>query len=412
MNKTLAVVSSKTKSEVAEKRLEFVDHTNRGPDNRSWRNVEALLKWLDVKVRRNDFTGQDEVDGEILSDDILIWVLDEAHRNDLRVSRDFLLERVKAMALTNAYHPVRKYFDGLKWDGEPRLDEWLATYLGADDSEYVRAVGSLMLIAAVRRVRRPGTKFDTLLILEGTQGTGKSTALETLAIKKEWFTDCVSLKHDSKTIIEQTEGKLIVEIPELSGMRHAEVEHVKANLSRTHDRARKAYDRLTTEVARQFVMIATANVDDEGKAAYLKDHTGNRRFWPVQTDEIDIEGLKEDRDQLWAEAVMREAKGESIALPHHLWARAERRQNARMATDPYYHALRDALGDQEGKVLVENIWAFLGKKPGQVTQTDLDRVGRVMRKLGWRRIRRRYAGKLRYHYIKGDEPHEAVSLLG
>lgn len=250
--KTLHLVASNGKR-VA---IEFPEITSKGvPDARSWRNVEALVEGHDIDLRRNDFTGIDEANGKRVDDDIITDILDKAHKANLRITRDFLIERLKAMALENRHHPVRSYFRKAKWDGRSRLDTWLCDYLGAPDTEYTSAVGRILLIAAVRRVRAPGTKFDTLVIFEGAQGSGKSTAIAALAIKPEWFTDSVSLKHDSKVILEQTEGKLIVEIPELSGMRKAEIEQVKANLSRSHDRARMAYARLTSDVPRQFIMI-------------------------------------------------------------------------------------------------------------------------------------------------------------
>jgi predicted P-loop ATPase len=382
--------------------LEFPIETKRGGvDPRSWENVEALFSWLELKIRRNEFTGHDEVDGRTLTDDVLINIYDEAHRAGLRVTRDFLLDRLKATALENRYHPVRRYFRKLEWDGKPRLDKWLITYLGAEDTPFNRAVSAIVLIAAVRRIRKPGTKFDTMLILEGIQGSGKSSALKTIAVNEDWFTDCVSLKHDPKVLIEQTAGKFIVEVPELSGMRHADIEHIKASLSRTRDTARKAYDRLTAEVHRQFVVVGTTNVDDEGRAAYLKDPTGNRRFWPVLTDEVDLRGLKRDRDQLWAEAAEREHDGESIVLPQHLWRSAEREQNDRMPTDPYEEVLVANLGSVE-KIQTEHIWELIGKKAAQMHQSDMDRVGRIMRKLGFTRKRLRTGnGDRPYFYVRG-----------
>lgn len=401
MKKSLGLASRKSGSP------EFRDLARSGsPDPRSWKNVQALLKWEGVDVRRNDFTGRDEVDGQMLCDDTIVSLVDKAHRHGLRVTTEFMLQRLKATALEHRYHPAREYFDNLVWDRDPRLDTWLSHYLGADESRYANAVGAATLIAAVRRVREPGTKFDTMLILEGVQGTGKSSALKILA--GDWFTDCVSLKHESKVIIEQTEGKLVVEVPELSGMRHTEVEHVKANLSRTTDRARLAYAITAHEVPRQFVMIGTTNVDDDGKAAYLKDPTGNRRFWPVLTDKILLRALARDRDQLWAEAAYREKSGEPIQLPQELWASAGRRQKQRMVTDPYFEMLRDRLGDQDGKISVEAVWSLLDKKPSSRTQTDNERLGRVMKQLRFERHRLRDGGEKRYFYVRGPEPYDTI----
>jgi predicted P-loop ATPase len=380
------------------------DRTKAGAvDIRSWRNVAEFIKRAGIVVRRNEFTGYDEVNGKALDDDLLIQLLDEAHQEGLRVGRDFLLERLKATALDNRYHPVRDYFRGLKWDRKPRVDRWLTAYLGVEDDDYVRAVARCTLIAAVRRIMKPGTKFDNLLVLEGPQGQGKSSLIAILAIKQDWFTDAVSLTDDGKVMIEQTSGKMIVEVAELNGMRKASVEHIKASLSRTHDRARLAYGRLTTEVPRQFIMFATVNTDDEDEAKYLKDNTGNRRFWPVlcECEEADFDALKRDLDQIWAEAVAREAKGESVVLPKELWEVAGEEQEARMEENPYYDALKNELGDITGKVLIEDVWDFLRKAPKDRASYDEKKLGSAMRKLGFNRVTLRVGGGVRKkHYVK------------
>jgi predicted P-loop ATPase len=153
-----------------------------------------------------------------------------------------------------------------------------------------------------------------MMVLEGPQGNLKSTLLQTLAVREEWFSDDLPLNADSKKFIEQTRGKWIIEASEMKGSRRTELDHLKAMLSRTHDRSRLSYDRMLTEVARHFIIAGTIN-----DAQYLRDLTGNRRFWPVAVGNIDIEKLKAELDQLWAEAAVLEAKGESIRLDPKLW---------------------------------------------------------------------------------------------
>jgi predicted P-loop ATPase len=203
---------------------------------------------------------------------------------------------------------VLDYLDGLKWDGKTRIDRWLTTYGGADDTPYVSAVGRIMLVAAARRVRRPGCKFDEMPTFESPQGKDKSTALKVLAVEEDWFSDDLPLTADSQKVIEQTTGRWIVEVAELSGMRKANVEHLKSFLSRQVDRSRMAYGRLTTEKKREFIVVGTTN-----ETAYLKDLTGNRRYWPVKTPIFDLAALRRDRDQLWAEAAAHEAAGETAS---------------------------------------------------------------------------------------------------
>ena len=172
-------------------------------------------------------------------------------------------------------HPVREYLDAQQWDGTPRLDTWLSTYGGAKPCAYVDAVGALVLIAAVRRVRTPGVKFDELLVLESPQGTQKSTALRALCPRDDLFSDDLPLGVDSKHVIERTCGKWIIEASEMHGHRGRETEQLKAFLSRQVDGpVRLAYGRESTTVPRQFVLVGTTNT----RTGYLKDTTGSRRI--------------------------------------------------------------------------------------------------------------------------------------
>jgi hypothetical protein len=242
-------------------------------------------------------------------------------------------------------------------------------------------------------------------VLESTkQGAGKSTMLRILAIRDEWFADGLSLTDKTKEVIEQVEGCLIVEIQELKGMRHNEVENTKALLSRTHDKARKAYGRFTTNLPRQFVLFATTNPGD--KPSYLKDKTGNRRFWPVKTsDEIDLASLQRDRDQIWAEAVHRHKRGESLLLPRPLWGFAQAEQEKRVAEHPWVH------DPMLGKVRVEDVWAILGKKDGPRSTFEMTDLGEAMKKLGWSHDRLRFDKKRAYCYVRGAPPYKEIEVI-
>ena len=329
--------------------------------------------------------------------------------------RRFLADCLEVEALRNEIHPVRKYLDTLSWDGTKRLDQWCATYLGAPDTDYVQAVGSKILIAAVRRIRKPGTKFDQMVILEGNQGTGKSSAIKVLAIKEEWFTDGVSLTNDAKVLMEQTEGKLIVEIPELKGLKKSDIEHVKATLSRSNDRARKAYGRYADDAPRQFIMFGTVNLDASGECWYLKDPTGNRRFWPIRTGNIDLDALKKDLDQLWAEAVCREKLGESIELPVSLWRAAEMEQKRRMEVDPWVEELRVHFAGTEGesvKILTIDARQIITRNLKDWSSYDNERLGRAMRELGFdRKMLQMGNGKRGYFYVRGVGPWKKLQAL-
>src|SRR5262249_47316632 len=152
------------------------------------------------------------------------------------------------------FHPVCDYLDGLKWDGTPRIDSWLIKYGGANDTPYTRAIGALVLMAAVRRVRKPGCKFDETLVLENPeQGTNKSQALQILAVKTEWFSDNLSFNLRGREAIEQTTGVWIAEFPELRGLRATDRDKRKAFQSRSVDIGRAAYAHTVTRAKRQYI---------------------------------------------------------------------------------------------------------------------------------------------------------------
>lgn len=374
-------------------RLHFSCDSNGKPTNISQRNIRTALGLLGVSVRHDTFADRLLVSGleghELLDDAALehLWLLVD-EKFFFRPTRDLFWTVVGVAARRNGFHPVRDYLDGLKWDGVPRLDKWLIDYGGAPDTEYVRAVGPIVLIAAVRRVRKPGVKFDEMLILESKQGADKSGTLEALAVKPEWFSDDLPLGADGKRVIEQTQGRWIVEAAELSGMRKADVEHLKSMLSRQVDKARLAYGRMPVERPRQWIVVGTTN-----NHQYLKDLTGNRRFWPVATPLFDVKKLREDREQLWAEAAAREANGESIRLDPRFWGVAAVEQEERTVDDPWIEIIARVLGDREGKILAADAWLLVGVPTGQATQEHNARLGKAMRALGWERAKLRFGGK-------------------
>jgi predicted P-loop ATPase len=266
----------------------------------------------------------------------------------------------------------------------------------------VRAVGALVLIAAVRRVRKPGCKFDEMLVLEQPlQGTDKSTGLAVLAVEEDWFSDDLPLHIDSRRVIEHLRGRWIVEAAELAGMRKTDAEHLKAFLSRRIDRARMAYGRLPIEAPRQCVVIGTTN-----RSEYLRDVSGNRRFWPVLIARFNLQALRRDRDQLWAEAAAREAKGESIRLAPELWPKAGAEQQQRLADDPFVTHLDSALAGLEGRIKTADLAMILELRGAQLTQEASVRISEAMRRIGWKRPNRsgqlRFDGQPHYAWVKGN----------
>lgn len=366
-------------------------------------NIKTALEKMNITVTYNQFAErflyQRDQEKPIHLNELAmkrLWLeADEAFK--FRPGYDFFETVVLDLAAhKNAFHPVREYLDKLEWDQKPRLEDWLIKYAGAGDSAYTRAVGRIILIAAVRRVRQPGCKFDEMMVLESAQGTEKSTALEALCPQEDWFSDNLPLSADSKRVIEQTRGKWILEAAELSGMRKSDIEHLKAFLSRRVDIARMSYDRMMTERPRNFIVIGTTNSNQ-----YLKDSTGNRRYWPVRITKFNVGELRRDRNQLWAEASKLEAEGASIRLDPSLWNQAEVQQERRRLEDPWEIRLAQVLGDCRGKILTDDIWAIVGMDQiAKRTQIDFVRLSDALRRLDFNRINIRDGKVVKHGYIR------------
>ena len=219
------------------------------------------------------------------------------------------------VAMERRFNPLRDYLDGLPdWDGVERIPELLIRYMKADDTEYVRTVTKKTFTAAVARIYQPGIKFDCMLVLDGEQGIGKSTLFKELA-GEEYFSDSLQLSDmDSKAAAEKIQGFWICEIAELAGMKKADIEKVKSFLSSSDDKFRPSYGKTVESHPRQGIMVASVN----GDRGYLRDITGNRRFWVVklhQTEQVKtFEFSEEDRDQIWAEAKHYFHAGEKLYL--------------------------------------------------------------------------------------------------
>jgi len=246
--------------------------------------------------------------------------------------KDKIFDAVNVVANKHKYHPVRDYLDSCDWDGVPRVDELLIKYLGADDTPYTRAVTRKTLAGAVARIYNPGVKFDYMLVLRSAQqGIGKTSLVKLLG--RDWYSDSFSTVQ-GKEAYEQLHGVWIMEVGELAGMRKAEAESIKLFISKQVDRFRPAYGRRTEEFKRQCIFIGTTN-----ETQFLRDTTGNRRFWVVEAKNTEMSPDFGELDddllrQIWGEAIQIWRKGEKLYLSHELEEEARRIQSNYEVEDP------------------------------------------------------------------------------
>lgn len=262
--------------------------------NLPWRTVNGSDLWGDTDDAciRNYLSTVYQIKGKGIIDDAITEVMNQ-----------------------NKFHPVREYLTALNWDGTERVDSLFIDFIGAEDTPYIRAVTRKWLCGAIARVMEPGIKFDTAIVLYGEQGLGKSVILERLGGK--WFNNTLQ-DIKTKDALEQIQGAWINELAELSPTYKNDNEIVKAFLSRTTDRFRVPYGRRTEEYPRQCVFAGSTN-----NLLFLKDRTGNRRFWPISGNKQrkvrnSWDLSKDEVDQIWAEAFMLWANGESLVLDESL----------------------------------------------------------------------------------------------
>lgn len=321
-----------------------------------------------------------------------------------------------------SYHPIREFLQALpEWDRVERVDTLLIDYLGAADNKYVRAVTRKTLCAAACRVLNPGCKFDTMLVLNGSQGIGKSTLIAKLG--GEWFSDSLSLNDTKdKTAAEKLQGYWILEIGELAGLRKAEVETLRSFLSRQNDIYRASFGKRTTPHPRQCVFFGTTNAE----SGYLRDTTGNRRFWPVKTpgggSKRSWDVTQEDVLQIWAEVMHYVKAGEKLYLDPEVEALAKAEQREAMESDEREGLVREYLEallpdnwddmdtferrnflDGTGKadigkkgtvrrtqVCNMEIWCeCFGKERSNLKRADSNELSGILVKLGWVRLDRK-----------------------
>lgn len=341
------------------------------------RNLPALGQ----KIRYNELTGITEWRGEPIEDTHYVDIQMIVEQANFQPNKSDIPISVDRVARDNSYHPVRDYLDGLVWDGVNRLDRFLYFLFGTPDTQYERTVGVKWMIGAVARVYEPGCKMDNMLVLEGPQNIGKSTALQAL-FGRPYFTEMVNELRDHKKFMEQIAGKWVVEFAELSAIRRADVELVKAIISMQVDRSRMSYGKNPLERPRQCVLAASVNPKHD--SGYLTDPTGNRRFWPIRCTKIDMAKLVRKRDLLWAEALHRYKAGEKWWLDDDDALIAADEQSERMAVDLWADVLADTLVPGQRYTSAQILTTMIKVPVDRLDGFMKTRLADVMTSLGWK----------------------------
>lgn len=412
----------------------LLDVNTQGSPEKTMKNLKTMLLHdpkLVGRLRLNLFSGRIDIVGSIpwkRPSKTNTWGDDDTAQLRIylepffgKVAKNDVIDALAAAASDQAYHPVQEYLEALQWDGKPRLDRLFIDYLGAEDTAYTRTVTRKAFVAAVARVMRPGCKYDTMLVLVGSQGRHKSTILAKMG--GDWFSDSLRTFGD-KDSMETIQGTWLNEVAEMQAMSKADVDAVKMFLSKTNDYYRAAYGRYTADRPRQCVFFGTTNSKE-----CLVDLTGGRRFWVVDIDQQlrtknVFQDLDDEKDQMWAEAVAYWRLGEALYLPQDLETVARQVQEEHRARHPWEGLIHDYLQQEipadwmkwdllqrqswrsgglryEGKleprdrICAAEIWCeVLGKLRGDMRQRDTREINGLLERVpGWSSIGVRESGK-------------------
>lgn len=305
-------------------------------------------------------------------------------------SRQDFADALKNVSMRNKFHPVRELLDSLTWDGKEHIRSLLPEYLGAEDSDYTYQVMRLWMLGAVSRVYKPGSKFDYTIILQGSQGIGKSTFLKLMALDDSWFNDSLD-SLDSDKAVQSLTGSWIIELAELKSLARTAggVESVKRFLTATQDKYRIPYERRADTFYRQCVFAGTTNKDD-----FLQDETGNRRFLIIHTGvtkpfkSLFIPEAMDDIKQAWAEAVhIWKNEDPQLILPENCMQQAKELQEANMADDGKRGIIQEYL---EGKtqVCAREIWFEALEESNSPKSYQTSEINSIIAKVpGWQRMK-------------------------
>ena len=370
-----------------------------------WKDRVAFDEFAQRVVLRSSTELADFAVGEWTNEYDMLLGLWLAHTEGLvcRNERTLGLGTLMAAKRTR-FHPVRVFLDGLVWDQVQRIGSWLVDFLGAAQTPYTERVGRYFLLNMVARVFQPGCIMRSVPVLEGAQNRGKSTALRILA--EPWFSD-THLNLNTKDVFQTIQGIWLYEIPEMASFSRAEVARVKEFISSRDDNFRPPYEGRNVKPKRQVTFAGSTN-----EALYLRDWTGNTRFWPFSVEQvapINLEGLADARDQLLAEAVALFRAGER----RHPTREEESElfkpeQEQREIEHPWQALIENYLASMtaDRTTVGEILSDCLKFESSKLLDTHSQTVGRVMHRLGWARKRESASSGGRWYYARPEKPRQ------
>lgn len=381
------------------------DLDTKGAIKPSFSNACVALRNFGFNLRFNEFDAAPYYDGHSLTAEDALTILEQVQNLGCGVRRGELEDAILRVSSENKFHEVRDWLDELEWDGIERIETLLIDHAGADDTQLNRTWTRQFMIQAVARIYEPGCKADSMLILEGQQGVGKSTLLQVL-FGKQWFTDRLSDLH-SKDAAQELLGVWCVEIAELSTTSRSDTAMQKAFLSRPFDRLRLPYDRGMSKFQRQCVFAGTTN-----DHAYLKDETGARRFCPISVKDVDTGAIERGREQYWAEAVHWYKQGEKWHLTEGDVADAAKEaQRNRYQGDIWTEEIEQWISGKPFVSMADILRDCIGlQSKADWSQREENRVARVLNHLGWKRKQRRSGGVKSWVYVPQLKDEANVTL--
>jgi putative DNA primase/helicase len=351
-------------------------------------NVAAILRndprWRG-RLRYDEFLDEPVCDGVKLTDHDLYRIGDWIERvYGPSPSTALICEAIILVAKERPVHRVRDYLRSLTWDGVPRLNGVATEVLGSEDTELNRTMCRKFLLSAVARVMEPGCKADTMLVLVGPQGAGKSTFCEALLPEPTWFAE-TPVKLGDKDAYLALQGKWLYEVAEMEGFKGRNNAAAKAFLSAKVDRYRTPYGKLCQDHPRQLVLIGTSNSPE-----VLSDSTGGRRYWVLQVGKVDVERVVRDRDQLWAEALHHYDAGEQWWLPEHLERQRRETEADFRQVDVFLETLESWVSKRTAPFTTNDALVMgLGVPLDRVNRALETRLGKLLRELGCTKQRQR-----------------------